>query len=103
MTLRAACQRVIEPETNVRAELLVDGERFALTAKDGQVVVRYGPAVDADVVLSTAYEPMMALADGRLPLDQFAEHVALSVEDTAKAEQLTSLLARAMTLITRDL
>lgn len=103
VTLRAACQRVIEPETDVRAELVVDGERFALTAKDGQVDVRYGPADDSDVVLSTAYEPMVAVADGRLTLEQFAsEYVALSAEDPAKAEQLMSLLARAMTLITRD-
>ena len=102
VTLRVACQRVVEPETDVRAELVVDTERFTLTAKDGRVDVGYGPADDSDVVLSTAYEPMVAVADGRLPLEQFAEHVELSAQDPAKAEQLMHLLGRAMTLITHD-
>ena len=94
---------MVKPQTDVRAELVVDTERFALTAKDGQVDVRYGPAVDSDVVLSIAYEPMVAVADGRMPLEQFASaHVELSAEDPAKTEQLMNLLGPAMTLIASE-
>jgi hypothetical protein len=54
-------------------------------------------------VLSTAYEPMMAVADGRLTLEQFAaDYVELTTEDPANAEQLMHLLAGAMTLIAYD-
>ena len=71
--------------------------------KDGQVDVLYGAAEDNDVVLSTAYEPMMAVADGRLTLEQFAaDYVELTTEDPANAEQLMHLLAGAMTLIAYD-
>ena len=57
----------------------------------------------SDVVLSTAYEPMAAVADRRMPLEQFAsDHVELPAEDPAKAEQLMNLLGRAMTLIASD-
>jgi len=60
-------------------------------------------AEDNDVVLSTAYEPMMAVADGRLTLEQFAaDYVELTTEDPANAEQLMHLLAGAMTLIAYD-
>ena len=93
LTLRVACQRAVEPQTDVNADLVVDTERFALTAKNGQIDVRYGPAVDSDVVLSTAYEQMAAVADRRMLLEQFAsDHVELPAEDPAKAEQLRNLV-----------
>lgn len=101
VTLEAACQRVVTPDMDFVAEIIVDGEHFALTAGSGSVAVRYTAAHMPDVTLTTSYEPMIAAADGRMPLDNYmARHVDLAVHTAGKEDRFLSLLAGAMALIT---
>ena len=97
VTLQVACQRVVDPCLNLTAELQVDGERFELTVREGQVAVRYRAAESPQAVLSMDYEAMVAVADGRMPLEEFAEHnmEVVSGEPVVVAE-LMNLLSGAM-------
>ena len=100
VTLKAACRRVVKLETDLTAELVIDGEYFTLTARDGAVDVRSGAPATPDAVFSAPYEPMIAAADGRLPMEQFmAEHMRIEARMPGKANELGALLGDAMALI----
>ena len=86
MTLQTACQRVMTPEDEVTAGLVIDGEPFTLSVRDGAVDVHVGAPDAPDVVLMTALEPMMAVADGVITREEFgAEHVTLTADDPAQS------------------
>jgi hypothetical protein len=72
--------------------LEVNGETFALTARDGRVDVRYAAVDDPDVTIKTEYEPMVAAGDGRLPLGEFtANHLHITAHTPDK---VADMLAR---------
>ena len=97
VTLRVACQRVVDPDMNLHAELDVDGEPFAFTVDDGVVDVTLGKPSAPEAILTTSYEPMIAVADGDMPLEEFAaEHVAVSGPSVSQGQALAELMARAM-------
>lgn len=98
VTLRVACQRVVDEAMNLRAELLVDGEPFSFSVERGVVEIKAGKTVEPEAVLITSYEPMIAVADGRMPMESFvANHLTMSGPDLGKAEALAALLGRAIT------
>ncbi len=100
VTLGAACQRVVTGDADFEAELRVDGEPFALTARNGLVDMVYAPAAAPDVVMTTSYEPMLAVAEGEIALEQFVgEHVQLDVRTEGKDAELMSMLASAMDVL----
>ena len=103
VTLEAACQRVVTREMNLEAEINIDGECFTLTARDGTVRVRYAPAKAPDVSFTTEYEPSVAAADGRMPIDTYvANHTEMVAHTFGKDAQLMRLLSLAMELLTRE-
>ena len=103
VTLTAACQRVITPEVDVEAELVIDDERFTLTAREGKVRVLNTPCESPDVTFTTAYEPMVAAGDGRMALDAYvANHTEVVAHTPGKDTALMGLLGRAMALITEQ-
>ena len=68
-----------------------------ITARDGDVQIRAGAVETPDVVMTTSYEPMMALADGDIGLDQFvSNHVALDVITPGKENEFFDLMTRAI-------
>ena len=86
------------PQPKTRAGLVVDGEHFELSVDNGNVDVRYREATDPEVELETNYEAMVAVADGDLSPERFAErHIEIRGSDPGKAELLMDRLARAMT------
>lgn len=96
VSLGTACKRAVGPDHEFRATLLIDGEAFRMTARDGDVQIRAGAAEDPDVVMTTSYEPMMALADGDIVLGQFvSNHVELEVITPGKESEFFDLLKRA--------
>lgn len=100
VTLSAACQRAVTPDADFTAELNVNGERFTLTARNAQVEIQYVPAKSPDVVMTTSYEPMIAAAEGEIPMDQFlGSHVQLTVHTPGKEGELMSLLGVAMSYL----
>ena len=97
VSLGTACQRAVGPDHNFTASLLIDGEAFRMTARDGDVQIRTGAAEKPDVVMTTSYEPMMALADGDIVLNEFvSNHVALEVITPGKESEFFDLLTRAV-------
>ena len=97
VTLRVACQRVVDPDMTLHAELDVDGEPFSFTVDRGVVQVTIGKPSDPEAILKTSYEPMIAVADGALSLERFgAEHVELSGPSATQGQALAELMSRAM-------
>ena len=77
--------------------MLIDGEAFRMTAKDGDAQIRAGAAESPDVVMTTSYEPMMARADGDMKQDEFvSNHVAIEVITPGKEVEFFDLLTRAI-------
>lgn len=96
--LKVALQRVVEPGYKAIAELRIDDDRFELRVEDGRVDVKYGPATDPQVVLEFDYEPMVAAADGRMPMDKFAKkHARIHEGDKRVGKKILTLMAAAMT------
>lgn len=100
VTLTEACRRVVKPETQIRARLLIDGEPFYLEAEEGRVSVLAGPGPEPDVTLTTGYEPMVDVAEGRIEMARFlAEHCQLEIAVSGKEAVLFDLLGSAITLL----
>jgi DNA-binding HxlR family transcriptional regulator len=97
VSLGTASKRAVGPEHDFEATLMIDGEAFRMTAKDGDAQVRFGAAESPDVVMTTSYDPMMALADGEIDQSQFvSNHVALEVLTPGKEAEFFDLLTRAI-------
>ncbi len=97
VSLGTACKRAVSPDHDFEATLLIDGEAFRMTAKDGDARILAGAAESPDVVMTTSYEPMMALADGEIEQSKFfLEHVKLEVLTPGKDMEFFDLLARSI-------
>jgi len=95
VSLGTACKRAVGPDHNIEATLLIDDEAYRLTARDSDVQIRAGAAENPDLVMTTSYEPMMALADGHITRDEFvSNHVALEVMTPGKENEFFDLLTR---------
>ena len=96
VSLGTACKRAVGPDHDFSATLLIDGEAFRMTARNNDAQIRAGAAENPDVVMTTSYEPMMAMADGDIARDQFvSNHVALEVMTPGKENEFFDLLTRA--------
>lgn len=101
VTLEVAIERVVDPSMTLHAELVVDGEPFTVDIDRGTVDVRSGNASNPEATITTAYEPMIAAADGRMSLEQLAsEHVQVAGPDLKKGYALVALIGRAMRRMT---
>ena len=97
VSLGTACKKAVGPDHNFAVTLLIDRETYRLTARDCDVQIRAGAAENPDVVMTTSYEPMMALADGDIAQDEFvSNHVALEVITPGKEIEFFDLLTRAI-------
>lgn len=97
VTLSVALQRVVDPSMSLHAELIVDSDSFAITIDSCVVDVKAGHADEPAAVLQTEYEPMVAVADGRMPIEEFtARHARLSGPNSAQANLLGALMEKAI-------
>jgi len=97
VSLGTACKRAVGPDHNFVATLLIDQEPYRLTARDCNAQISAGAAENPDVIMTTSYEPMMALADGEIAQDEFvSNHVALEVITPGKEIEFLDLLSRAI-------
>jgi len=97
VALGTASKRAVGPGHDFEATLLIDGEAFRMTARDGNARVSAGAAENPDVVMTTSYEPMVAMADGEIePARFFADHVGLDVLTPGKEAEFLDLLSRAI-------
>jgi DNA-binding HxlR family transcriptional regulator len=97
VSLGTACKKAVGPNHNFAATLLIDGETYRLTARDCDAQIRTSAAENPDVVMTTSYEPIMALADGDITRDEFvANHVTLEVITPGKEKEFFDLLTHAI-------
>lgn len=97
VSLGTACKRAVGPDHDFEATLQIDGEAFRMTARDEDVEIRAGAAEHPDVVMTTSYEPMMALADGEMQQSQFfSQHVELQIQTPGKEAEFFDLLSSAI-------
>ena len=97
VSLGTACKRAVGLDHNFSVTLLIDQETYPLAAQDCDVQIRAGVAEKPDLVMTTTYEPMMALADGDITRDEFvSNHVALEVVTPSKENENFDLLTRAI-------
>jgi DNA-binding HxlR family transcriptional regulator len=97
VSLGTACKKAVRPDHNFTATLLIDGEEFRMMAHEGNAHISAGAAQNPDVVMTTSYEPMMALADGKIEQSDFvSNHVDLEVHTPGKQAEFFDLLTRAI-------
>ncbi len=97
VTLGSACQRAVTPQTDVEAELNIDGERFTLTAHRGKVDMHYTPPASPDVVMTTGYEAMIAASEGEMPMAHFMrDHAEIETLTPGKDREFMALMGEAM-------
>lgn len=103
LPLKTAVERTVSPDVRLSVQMIVDREPFWLSADGGAVEMQAGSISEPDIVMETAYEPMIAAAEGAMPLVRFtAEHVKLTTLTKGKDEELRAIFRAAMRyLITR--
>ena len=97
VSLGTACKRSVGADHNFTATLMIDQEAFRLIAQNRDAQIRAGAAESPDVIMTTSYEPIMALADGDMAQSEFlSRHVTLDVITPGKEKELFDLLSRAI-------
>jgi len=96
VSLGTACKRAVGPDHDFMATMVIDGEAYRMVAQNGDVQIRAGAAENPDVVMTTSYESMMALADGDIAPGEFvSNHVELEIITPGKESEFFDLLTRA--------
>ncbi|MGR3291818.1 MAG: winged helix-turn-helix transcriptional regulator [Paracoccaceae bacterium] len=97
VSLGTACKRSAGPDHNFTATLIIDEESFNLIARDSDAKIRAGAAETPDVIMTTSYDAIMAMADGDMAQSEFvAIHVTLDVITPGKEKEFFDLLSRAI-------
>ncbi len=98
ITMQSAMQKVVDPDLQLSAEMILDGESFSIHIDEGEVRVRYGAPAASEVVATSSYVPLMSAAAGEVELEEFrAHHVELEGEDDQKKMDFVHLMTRVMT------
>lgn len=99
VTLGTACQRVVTGDMDFEASLIVDGERFVLSARNGRANMLYQTAARPDVTLETTYEALLSLSEGEMELDEFTRrHARIDVKTPGKDAEFSMLISKALAL-----
>ncbi|MGR3343973.1 MAG: winged helix-turn-helix transcriptional regulator [Paracoccaceae bacterium] len=97
VSLGTACKRAVGPDHNFTATLMIDKEAFRMVVRDCDAQIRAGAAENPDVIMTTSYEPIMALADGDMAQSEFvSNHVTLDIITPGKEKEFFDLLSRAI-------
>ncbi|MFV2001541.1 MAG: winged helix-turn-helix transcriptional regulator [Paracoccaceae bacterium] len=97
VSLGTACKRSAGTDHNFTATLMIDKEAFCMVARDCDAQIRAGAAENPDVIMTTFYEPIMALADGDMAQSEFiSNHVTLDIITPGKEKEFFDLLSRAI-------
>lgn len=98
-TLGTACQRVVTDDLDFEASMIVDGEKFTLSAKAGKAAMLYQAAANPAVILETSYEAMLSLAEGDMTLDEFSRnHADIKILTPGKDAEFIKLISAALAL-----
>ncbi|MDA5092495.1 helix-turn-helix domain-containing protein [Aliiroseovarius sp. KMU-50] len=96
VSLAGAIERVATPQTNLRAELVIDGEPFTLIVADRHVSLEMGPLPLPPVRLRFAWDDVDRVADDMGRFAEFAEAQGIEAQDPADVAALLDLLQKAI-------
>jgi hypothetical protein len=100
VTLGTACRRAVTGDYDFEASIIVDGEAFALSARNGAATMLYQPAANPDVVLETSYDALLSVAEGEIGLEDFAaRNCRVEVNRPGKEVELFGLLSAALEIL----
>ncbi|MEQ8585459.1 MAG: helix-turn-helix domain-containing protein [Thalassobaculaceae bacterium] len=96
--LRVALRRVVPKDLTATIAFIVDGEPFTIAIRDGTVDMWAGrPHAEPDRTVATAYEPLVALSEGEIGIDDFlSDHVLAETRDPAAADGFVQLFTAAL-------
>lgn len=95
LPLQEALRAVIDERARFRVELRVDHDPLSVVVDGGEVRVRLGTDEEAEVVLQTDYDSLLASGEGRLPLDRFVQRVEIVRGKKAAADVFLRWMAKA--------
>ncbi len=97
VTLGTACQRAVSDDMEFEASIIVDGEAFVLTVRDGNAEMLYQAASKPDLVLTTTYQAMLALGEGEMDLEEFSTtHAQMDVKTPHTVDTFMRLMTGAL-------
>jgi len=99
VTMASAARRAMAPDMDFTAVLRVDGEPFTLSVGGGDADMGAGETEDADLIAETSYEPLLAVSEGELAMDEFVgSHFRLEVKTPGKEIELMTLMGAMMAI-----
>ena len=102
VTLGTACQRAITADTDVEVQFVINGEPFALVARDGRALMQAGQAAVPDVVLEASYEALLSVSEGEISMVQFVrDHARIAVNTPGKEVELMQLMSAAIAVFSQ--
>ncbi len=94
--LAGAIERVVTPQTSLRAELVIDGEPFSLVVSDGAVSLEKGALPLPPVRISFGWGAVDQVADDLGRFAEFAQTQGIEAQDPAEVAALLDLLQKAL-------
>lgn len=99
-TIRAAAKKVVTPEMDFTAAIIVDGEAMLLIVTKGAAKIDYRLSAEADLTFKTSYTALLDLFDGtQSPEDFQSHHTQLEVRSPEKASEFQELMAGVTTVL----
>ncbi len=93
-TMGAAAKRIVNPDMNFRAAIVVDGENMQLITQNGKAEMLYAACPSPDLIFSTSYADLLALSEGEIALDDFARnHSQLEIVSPGKEIEFMALMS----------
>lgn len=102
-TMGAAANRVVTPDMDFEADVIVDGEHMRLTVNNGHAKMRYEESENPDLVFSTSYSDLLAVTEGELDFETFAtRRSTLDVISLGKETEFVALMSRILALLQKE-
>ncbi len=94
--LAGAIERVVSPQTSLRAELVIDDEPFSLVVSEGAVSLELGPLPLPPVRIRFSWDAVDKVADDMGRFAEFAQTQGIEAQDPAEVAALLDLLQKAI-------
>lgn len=99
-TMGLAAKRVATPEMSFDAAIVVDDEQMHLKVRGQSADMTYEECRDPDLTFSTSYSALLAMTEGDMDPDDFAEnHSKLEGRSPAKEAQFVELMLSIVSIL----
>ncbi|MBT2130345.1 winged helix-turn-helix transcriptional regulator [Aliiroseovarius lamellibrachiae] len=99
VSLAGAIERAVAPQTDLRAELIIDEAPFGLVVADGHVSLEMGPLPLPPVRIAFAWADVDRVAGGNVRFTEFAQTQGIEAQDPHEVATLLDLLQKAIDIL----